>query len=1414
MFVKTRAILWGGSLNFLLATTVLSWNNFIKKPVDSSLPIPICGTPIAIEKQEQAIRNTLLLRPELPPYLKKAAQPTEYNIGDEKDFYAYDYNSNSFYSLNSTCRAVTERTYIFVENFEWDNDNVTQTALDNFIEAFENSTPPTSVDPTKGIFALDSTYFGQPSDIDNDNHITILILDIKDDYDETGIYIGGYYNPNDQSTNAYSNKMDMIYIDSNPGNPESEYALATVAHEFQHLIHHNMDADEATWVNEGCSEYAECICGYGLRSPKYFLDNPDRSLVTWSYGTDVLGDYAKVALWTAYLGEQFGVDFMPVLVAEQDRGKTGVTNALSTYGSTMTCDSVITNWVIANFLDDPSLANGEYGYKSINFSPPSILNTHHNYPVNPPEEGINFSAAEYIKFIGEDTTARLYFDGKDNKIFKAQIIKLGALTSIEEIQLNSNNEGQFPLSGLGTEYQELVLVPTNFSYQSSYTYSVTTEVEDINPPQILAGPYESIATVSGVTISWKTDEFSNSIVEYGIDENYGQTITETTLQVTHQVTLSGLAPNTVYHYRVGCVDNFDNGPTYSADFTFTTSSLAANEVSKIQQAHSIGYSARNIARDSNNRIHLVWHELVSSRRYVYYSNSDDNGITWSWPVKIDTLLYYGGMPSLAIDSHNSIHVVWHAQALSTDNYAIYYSKSTNSGLEWDTPQNISTTLSAQDNLYPSIAVDTSDNPHVVWTQVLQPDTYMGEIYHNYSLDGGGNWETPRNISNSEQNLCFVPTIEFNSQGKAFVTYADDRILYYTVCLDYLDWDTPRAINELGYLYDAMHSFIIDHNDLIHVVYSDNYTPGDIRIMYIYFNGDNWSDPIPIAKSITGGYADYPHIGFDDSNNLYVVYRDNLASSLSKISGKYAIANRIATDDALLKTQAGNGDVFIVYQKGKDWSTPGNLSNDNTDSEYPEIASRVTNQALDLIWVDGNSAPFKLKYLNFGVSTEDDIPPQVISTYPSNDSTNIPIYKQVTQIKASFSKRILADSLNSSNVVIQSQTSGIISGTISYDESQKEMTFTANSNFATNDTITITLKASIVDLIGNTLDGDQDGIPECSPNDDYQWRFTTADSDRISPTFTIGVLQNPVFTRYMDMYVVPSEYLTSSPTMVVDEQNVPLGEIHKDLHIYKGDYKIAAFGAINISVSGTDLAGNLGSGTKIFAAELIIAKQGGIIDFGGRTCQLSIPPGALSKDEYVTIVCNEPDEKMVLFDKSFNNDNNLNLLNPTYTIGHSNLVFTSPARLRIYLPPQHNLEKNGQKLVIYHFDHQWIKMGTEFFNSGNFLEAEILKPGNYRIGYTENLIPEKFQLAQNYPNPFNHRTVIKYQIPENGFVTIRIYNMLGQMVKELINENQKTGYYEISWDGTNGRGINTPSGIYFYQITAGKFSATKKMLLLK
>ncbi len=97
---------------------------------------------------------------------------------------------------------------------------------------------------------------------------------------------------------------------------------------------------------------------------------------------------------------------------------------------------------------------------------------------------------------------------------------------------------------------------------------------------------------------------------------------------------------------------------------------------------------------------------------------------------------------------------------------------------------------------------------------------------------------------------------------------------------------------------------------------------------------------------------------------------------------------------------------------------------------------------------------------------------------------------------------------------------------------------------------------------------------------------------------------------------------------------------------------------------------------------------------------------------------------------------------------------------------------------------------------------------------KNVIPSAFELSQNYPNPFNPSTIIRFSLPQSSFVTMKIYNILGQEVKTLVNENKNAGTYSVQWNGDNNFGTKVASGAYIYRIVAGPNVVTKKMILMK
>ena len=109
---------------------------------------------------------------------------------------------------------------------------------------------------------------------------------------------------------------------------------------------------------------------------------------------------------------------------------------------------------------------------------------------------------------------------------------------------------------------------------------------------------------------------------------------------------------------------------------------------------------------------------------------------------------------------------------------------------------------------------------------------------------------------------------------------------------------------------------------------------------------------------------------------------------------------------------------------------------------------------------------------------------------------------------------------------------------------------------------------------------------------------------------------------------------------------------------------------------------------------------------------------------------------------------------------------------------------------------------------NAMGSNIKKQGD---GYNTAILdaPTTYSLAQNYPNPFNPTTRINFQLPEKNFVSLKIYDVRGNLVKSLISREMEAGYHNVYWDAS---GVAT--GIYFYRFVSGSFVLSKKMILMK
>lgn len=294
--------------------------------------------------------------------------------GDRQTFYVRDVqNLSQWNEVEAELLHRSAQVQFWMQEKEVEalrNRGLLRALIDSLVRRTVRRTPAGSVDRSRGILQLERDYFGASTNVDGDGRTDVLLLDIEDRFEQTGSYVAGFFDPNDLTTNEYSNRRDLMYVDTRPTILQGENAeeihlqraAATIAHEYQHLIHAGYEGEprERTFVNEGVSEFAEILCGFPPRPARAYLGAPGRPLMSWNYD-DPLPDYARASLFTHYFFEQIGFEWADELVQNEEVGLDGFQTVLHRAGGP-SFHTLFRNWGRALLLNDGS-GNPAYGYR-------------------------------------------------------------------------------------------------------------------------------------------------------------------------------------------------------------------------------------------------------------------------------------------------------------------------------------------------------------------------------------------------------------------------------------------------------------------------------------------------------------------------------------------------------------------------------------------------------------------------------------------------------------------------------------------------------------------------------------------------------------------------------------------------------------------------------------------------------------------------------------------------------------------------------------------------------------------------------------------------------------------------------------------------------------------------------------------
>ncbi|MCK4328856.1 hypothetical protein KAX02_03330 [candidate division WOR-3 bacterium] len=346
---------------------------------------------------------------------------------------------------------------------------------------------------------------------------------------------------------------------------------------------------------------------------------------------------------------------------------------------------------------------------------------------------------------------------------------------------------------------------------------------------------------------------------------------------------------------------------------------------------------RVVVRDSKGCIHVVFHTGIgynyADSTEIYYVFSSNNGIDWSEPINVSRTDSACSLePSLAIDSEDCLHCVWKQFVTDTTiptqgYYDLFYSKY--DGIIWSEPVNISNLHSVSNTGdYSSLVIDSNDNLHVVF----DVPNAKGDWDIFYTSYNGTTWNEPYNVSDDNYDSAF-PCLAIDSGDTLHLVWRKritNRPIMYSKYNGVL-WTLPIVISDNFFGCGAC--ITVDSNNDRHVVF------GGDNIYYTKYETGSWSYPINISNSDSGSYRG--NISVDTLDKLYIVWEEG--------------ANIFR-------------DIYFITFNGSSWSGPMNLTQDTVGSYCPKLGYPVSSDGVDLIWTSGlwSQRPYDIVYMRLNV----------------------------------------------------------------------------------------------------------------------------------------------------------------------------------------------------------------------------------------------------------------------------------------------------------------------------------------------------------------------------------------------------------------------------------------------------------------
>ncbi|MBX7044700.1 MAG: T9SS type A sorting domain-containing protein [Ignavibacteria bacterium] len=839
--------------------------------------------------------------------------------------------------------------------------------------------------------------------------------------------------------------------------------------------------------------------------------------------------------------------------------------------------------------------------------------------------------------------------------------------------------------------------------------------------------------------------------------------------------------------------------------TDRSSNGGSNWQGRVTVPTSGSFDKNHMAIDDNptspyyGRIYVVWTQFVSPNPTVL-SYSTNGGATYSAQQQIGSPIasHYEQGCNIQVGPDGTVYCIWACPNTGSGNVEdlIGFTKSTNGGVTWSAPTtpltikgirgNILTT-NIRVNSFPSMAVDRSGGPrngyiYVTWTQRnLAPAGSDADICFAYSSNGGVTWSAQSRVNNDALNNGknqFFPWMTLDqSNGRLAIVFYDQRD-----CANNDSVNTYIAVSNNG---------------------GGNWD--NIRV------SDRAQRPAPLSGYASGYYGDYIAIA-SHNNVIWPFWMDNRSGPAQIYTVKVQSAVYPLSAFNLQNPAAGSR---IVTVPGS--TTPVTLSWDTsaTGATYkwifgnPTISTRritIPNNTNSITMTLGelDAMLASAGFTNNGSATDSAVGQYNVWAFKNPSATGVDSLSAANGPRALTLRRqaisLTAFSLSSPSSPTTILTSANGSNVISFNWTRSGAGSTYRFVYKTgtlSDPVTLRLLAnnsgldSVFSLTSAQLDAYIAGLGVAAGDSiTGQWAiraYSSLDSlQSTAPARTITFRRSPLMALNQDFAstTFPPEQWTLQYTGTQYWTRQAVSGYGTGTGSARYNMWNASAGTTQSITSNVFPAVTASANYLRFNYAYAYYLSGGTTLSADSVGIFTSTNAGTTWTPLITMKATQTPQVGV------NSTNNL-------STAASQSQFTPTATqwgTKIYAMP---IGTNQVRFT-----------GYSVFGNDAFID-DITAGGPTALQTPLTLAPEKFELMQNYPNPFNPATKISFSIPKNGFVSLKVYDILGKEVASLVNEDMTAGIYDFDFNGAA-----LASGMYFYRLEANGFTDTKRMMLVK